>query len=86
MIFASGAVAEVAVVGAPDEMLEEVPVAYVIPLANTPDLADRLLARCRAELADFKIPRRIIVVADLPRVTLEKIDKKALRLRLREAR
>ncbi|MDE2295944.1 MAG: AMP-binding protein [Gammaproteobacteria bacterium] len=86
VIFASGAVAEVAVVGAPDEMLEEVPVAYVIPLANTPDLADRLLARCRAELADFKIPRRIIVVADLPRVTLEKIDKKALRLRLREAR
>ncbi len=86
VIFASGAVAEVAVVGAPDDMLEEVPVAYVIPLVNAPDLADRLLARCRAELADFKVPRRIIVAADLPRVTLDKIDKKTLRQRLRDGR
>jgi crotonobetaine/carnitine-CoA ligase len=86
VIFASGAVAAVAVVGAPDDMLEEVPVAYVIPLVNAPDLADRLLARCRAELADFKVPRRIIVAADLPRVTLDKIDKKTLRQRLRDGR
>ena len=86
VIFAVGGIAEVAVVGAPDDMLEEVPVAYVIPLVNAPDLADRLLARCRAELADFKVPRRIIVAADLPRVTLDKIDKKALRQRLREGR
>lgn len=84
VIYSMGAIAEVAVVGAPDEMLEEVPVAYVIPLMETEHLADRILARCRQELADFKVPRRVYVVSDLPRVTLGKIDKKLLRQRLRE--
>jgi non-ribosomal peptide synthetase component E (peptide arylation enzyme) len=36
-------------------------------------------------LADFKVPREVYVVADLPRVTLDKIDKKALYKQLRES-
>jgi crotonobetaine/carnitine-CoA ligase len=84
VIFAVGNVTEVAVVGAPDEMLEEVPVAYVIPAVPDPGLAERIKARCREQLADFKVPREVYVVADLPRVTLDKIDKKALYKQLRE--
>ena len=41
--------------------------------------------QCRKELAGFKVPRQVFVDDDLPRVTLGKIDKKTLRLRLRES-
>jgi crotonobetaine/carnitine-CoA ligase len=34
---------------------------------------------CERLLADFKIPRSVYVVRELPRSTLSKIDKKALR-------
>lgn len=84
VIFAMGGVTEVAVVSAPDPMLEEIPVAFVIPVMPIPDLAEKIIAHCRAQLADFKVPRQVFVVDDLPRVTLDKIDKKTLRKRLRE--
>jgi crotonobetaine/carnitine-CoA ligase len=85
VIFAVGGISEVAVVAMPDKMYEEVPVAYVIALAPDPTLAERVLARCKEQLAAFKVPRQVFVVDDLPRVTLGKIDKKTLRQRLRDA-
>lgn len=84
VIFAAGGVTEVAVVGRPDPMLDEVPVAFVIPMVPDAGLANRLIESCRKALADFKVPREIFVVDDLPRVTLGKIDKKALRSQLRQ--
>ena len=71
-----------AVVSAPDEMYGEVPVAFVVaaPGVGSVDV-DAALEHCRAELAAFKVPRAIEVVEDLPRVTLGKVDKKALRAR-----
>ena len=85
VIFSAGGVREVAVVGRPDRMLDEVPVAFVIPLGVAEsDLGTRIIARCAEALAPFKVPREIILVDELPRVTLEKIDKKALRARLSE--
>ena len=83
-------VLEVAVVGKPDDMLDEVPVAFVeSPGASTPEamaaLAERIIKQCREQLADFKVPREVFVVEQIPRVTLGKLDKKTLRQRLREA-
>ena len=43
---------------------------------------DTLTRECRAKLADFKVPRKVFVVEDMPRSTLEKIHKAALRERL----
>ena len=81
---------EVAVVGKPDDMLDEVPVAFVeSPGADTPEaiavLVERIIEQCREQLADFKVPREVFVVEQIPRVTLGKLDKKTLRQRLREA-
>ena len=79
-------VKEVAVVGRPDRMLDEVPVAFVLPFgAPAADLAEQVIATCAERLAPFKVPREVFIVDELPRVTLEKIDKKALRQRLAEA-
>jgi crotonobetaine/carnitine-CoA ligase len=82
-------VKESAVVGRPDKMLDEVPVAFVIPFGPAADLAgdlaERVIETCRANLADFKVPREVFIVDELPRVTLEKVDKKTLRAQLSAA-
>lgn len=82
VVMATGLVIEVAVVGKPHQMLDEVPVAFVIPNDGAPDPGPQLLEACRARLASFKVPDEVIVVEEFPRVTLGKIDKKELRRRM----
>jgi carnitine-CoA ligase len=76
-------VREVAVVAKKHPMLDEVPVVFVIPqrgLEKLPqDLHDNIVAACRSGLADFKQPREIRFVDELPRSTLEKVAKAELR-------
>jgi crotonobetaine/carnitine-CoA ligase len=79
---------EVAVVAKRHEMLDEVPVAFVLVEGGVdkapPDLAEQIIAACRDKLADFKVPREVHLVDELPRSTLEKIAKAELRKRLTE--
>lgn len=79
---------EVAVVAAKHEMLDEVPVAFILVEGGVdkapPDLAERVLATCRDRLADFKVPRAVHLVDDFPRSTLEKIAKAELRKQLND--
>lgn len=79
VILGVGGVSEVAVVGRPHPMLDEVPVAFVIALEGTTVDADAVLAACRAQLADFKVPREVRIVEEMPRSTLNKIAKAELR-------
>jgi crotonobetaine/carnitine-CoA ligase len=72
-------VIEVAVVGKPDPMLGDVPIAFVQTIMPTPGIEETVIAACREKLADFKVPVEVRVVDDFPRVTLGKIDKKLLR-------
>lgn len=74
---------EAAIVGKPDKMLDEVPVAFVILREAEAGADEKILAACRAALADFKVPREVRIVDELPRVTLEKVDKKTLRAKLK---
>jgi len=76
-------VAEAAVVAKKHPMLDEVPVVFVIPqggMERAPaDLHDTIMAACRSSLADFKVPREIHLVEEMPRATLEKVAKAELR-------
>jgi crotonobetaine/carnitine-CoA ligase len=76
-------VREAAVVAMKHAMLDEVPVAFIIPQGGVerapPDLHDTVMAACRKALADFKVPREIRLVDDMPRSTLEKVAKAELR-------
>ncbi|MBR1236461.1 AMP-binding protein [Bradyrhizobium sp. AUGA SZCCT0182] len=76
-------VREAAVVAKNHPMLDEVPVVFIIPLAGVAaapaDLHDAVMAACRNALADFKVPREIIFVDEMPRSTLEKVAKAELR-------
>lgn len=69
-------VAEAAVVGVPDRVRGEIPVAYVV--VRRPIDAAELDARCRARLASFKVPRDFVAVEKLPRTALGKVQKRLL--------
>ena len=66
---------EAAVVGVPDAVRGELPVAFIVGDADEGELA----RRCREQLASFKVPRRFIRVESLPRTPLGKIQKHLLR-------
>ncbi len=69
-------VREAAVVGVPDELRGEVPVAYIVADDGL-DVAE-LEATCRAQLASFKIPRAFLRIDALPRTALGKVQKHLL--------
>ncbi|MFC4126693.1 class I adenylate-forming enzyme family protein [Nocardia rhizosphaerae] len=73
------AVHEAAVVGIPDPVLGEVPVAHVVAAPGARVTSAELTAHCRDELAAFKVPATIVLTAALPRNPVGKIDKKQLR-------
>ena len=76
-------VREAAVVAKKHPMLDEVPVVFIIPAAGVEaapqDLHDNVMRACRNALADFKVPREIRFVDEMPRSTLEKVAKAELR-------
>ncbi len=76
-------VREAAVVAKKHPMLDEVPVVFIIPHAGVdgapPELHDTVMTACRSALADFKVPREIRFVDEMPRSTLEKVAKAELR-------
>jgi long-chain acyl-CoA synthetase len=53
--------------------------AVVATRSATPPRADALLAWCRTRLAEYKVPRGVAVVAELPRTERGKLDRGALR-------
>lgn len=69
-------VREVAVVGTPDDIRGEVPVAYIVA---DPSLdVGELDALCRTQLASFKVPRTFHRLESLPRTALGKVQKHLL--------
>jgi long-chain acyl-CoA synthetase len=81
VLYEHPAVAEVAVVGRPDDVLGEVPVAFVALKPSAVAKADELVALCRERLAPFKVPVSIEVLAELPKGPTGKILRRALKPR-----
>ena len=73
-------VAEVAVIGTPDERWIEAVTAFVV-VKGDPARVDegQLIAHARASLAGFKVPKRVHVVDELPRNASGKLLKRVLR-------
>ena len=73
------AIAQVAVIGVPDERLGEVGMAYVVPRPGAAPTPESIIAWCRTHMANYKVPRYVEVVTSLPTNASGKVTKFVLR-------
>ena len=72
-------VAEVAVVGVPDEILGQVVKAFIVPLNGTVLAEKQVLRYCATNMETFMVPKYVQFVHELPKTSKGKVDKKALK-------
>ena len=72
-------VLESALVGVPHPDFGEVGVAVVVARPGVALVGPDIIARLKANLANFKIPKRCVIVSELPRNTMGKVQKNLLR-------
>ncbi len=80
-LFAHEGVADVAVIGVPDEKWGEAVKAVVVRTRGSQVDAQTLIEACRDKIAGFKIPRSVDFVDELPRNPTGKVLKRELRER-----
>jgi acyl-CoA synthetase (AMP-forming)/AMP-acid ligase II len=79
-------IAEVAVVGAPDERWGELVMAFVVKRLGAELTAEDVVAHCREKIAGYKRPRAVKFIDALPKLPNGKIEKFKLRAPLWEGR
>ncbi len=79
LLLGHAALAEVAVIGVPDERLGEVGCAFVVPRPGASVTEEDLIAWAREHMANFKVPRHVRFVDRLPRNASQKVLKHELR-------
>ncbi len=73
------AIAQVAVLGIPDERMGEVGKAVIVKRPDSAVTASEITAWCRSEMANYKVPRQVVFVAALPVNAAGKVMKFQLR-------
>jgi acyl-CoA synthetase (AMP-forming)/AMP-acid ligase II len=81
LMYSSGLFAQVAVIGVPDARMGEVGMAFVVPNEGEDVTPDSVVAWCRENMANYKVPRRVEVVSELPTNASGKVTKFVLRER-----
>ena len=77
-------VSESAVIGVPHADFGEAVVAVVVPENAAEASEHHIIDACKKELANFKVPKRIVFVDELPRNTMAKVQKNILREEYRD--
>jgi acyl-CoA synthetase (AMP-forming)/AMP-acid ligase II len=78
-IFSLEGVAEVAVIGIPDERWGEMVIALVVPTEGATLTEEQVVAHCRTALAGYKCPKQVELRDELPRTATGKLQKFRLR-------
>jgi acyl-CoA synthetase (AMP-forming)/AMP-acid ligase II len=79
LMFEHPEIAQVAVIGVPDERMGEVGMAFVVPEPGSSPTPEALAAWCREHMANYKAPRRIVLVDELPMNAAGKVQKFVLK-------
>ncbi len=83
LMFAHPEIAQTAVIGVPDQRMGEVGMAWVVPLPGKTLTPEAVIRWCRAKMANYKVPRIVEIVDELPTTALGKVKKFELRERAR---
>jgi len=75
------AIGRVAVIGVPDPRMGEVAMAYVVPAPGRSVDPAAIIAWARERLANYKVPRYVVAVGELPITATGKVVKEELRAR-----
>lgn len=78
VLFAHPSVKFAAVIGVPDELYGEEVAAFVVLKDNAQLTEDELIAYCREQLADYKCPKKVYFVEDIPKGPTGKLLKREL--------
>ncbi|MBH0010337.1 class I adenylate-forming enzyme family protein [Salinibacterium sp. SWN1162] len=78
VLFGHPAIADVAVVGVPDEKWGEVAVAWVVVRSGASTDETDVLDFASASLAKYKVPRRVIFTENIPRSSSDKVRRRVL--------
>ncbi len=79
VLYLHPAVAEAAAVGVPDAYRGEIVRAFVALAPGRTASTEELVEHCRVRLAPYKIPAQIVLIDELPKTVVGKIDKIRLR-------
>ncbi|MET0728193.1 MAG: FadD3 family acyl-CoA ligase [Acidimicrobiales bacterium] len=72
---------QAAVIGIPDDRLGEVGMAYVVTKAGAATTGEEIASWCREQMANYKVPRKVEIVDELPVNATGKVMKEELRAR-----
>jgi len=79
VLYAHPAVYEAAVIGVPDEVKGEIPKAFITLKPGQQTSEGEIIEFCKANLAPYKIPRRVEIRSELPKSSTGKILNRELR-------
>ncbi len=74
---------QAAVIGIPDERLGEVGMAFIVTREGTEVTPEAVIAWSRDQMANYKVPRAVALVDELPLNATGKVEKNALRARVK---
>ncbi|MFT5443510.1 MAG: acyl-CoA synthetase (AMP-forming)/AMP-acid ligase II [Myxococcota bacterium] len=78
-LYGCGQFAQVAVIGIPDERMGEVGMAFVVAAPGENPTPESVIEWCRANISNYKVPRRVEVMTELPANASGKVTKFILR-------
>jgi acyl-CoA synthetase (AMP-forming)/AMP-acid ligase II len=84
MLFEHPCVGQAAVIGVPDARMGEVGMAFVVAEPGTDPTPEEIIEWCRQGMANYKVPRRVEIVDELPMNASGKVQKFVLRERLED--
>ena len=79
LLFKQGKIMQAAVIGMPDKIWGEAVTAVVVPFPGVTLTEEDIIAHCKASMAGYKVPKKVIFVPSMPTTPSGKVLKRLLK-------